>query len=396
MGPHFTLIPLRSLMALAMLTGFISCKETPDPEPDQSKKYELLSQKPDLPDQVLSYSNISLPGYLNNPRIAGQDNTPSANPITDHGATLGRVLFYDKHLSANNQTACASCHLQQSGFSDPNTFSMGHKGGFTPRNSMGLINARYYPNGSFFWDQRAATLEDQVLMPIQDAIEMGMKLEDLTQKLAQTTYYPELFKKAFGDAGISSERIALALAQFVRSMVSYNSKFDTGRRNFGNGPLAPDTRFSNFSNEENRGMQIFLDPALGACAACQGTETFTAPDVRNNGLDLNFTDQGVGAVSGRAQDNGLFKTPSLKSIALTAPYMHDGRFKTLEEVVEHYNSGVKAHPNLSPPLRLPGPGVQVRRLNLSEADKAALVAFLKTLTDDVLLSDVRFSDPFKQ
>lgn len=375
---------------------FVACKdEEATPIQSGDAQYDILEQTPNLPAEHLNYANINLPGYLNTPPVNGQDNEPNNNAVTDAGATLGRVLFYDKNMSANNATACASCHLQAHGFSDPNTFSTGHKGGLTPRNSMGLINARYYTNASFFWDERAISLEAQTLMPIQDEIEMGMKLDELVEKLSMIDYYKPLFNAAFGDEEITADRVSKALSQFVRSMVSVNSKYDRGRSTLGNGPQAPDVVFANFSAEENRGKEIFFDPNLGGCAACHGTETFVAPGLRNNGLELNYSDQGAGGVSGLGRDNALFKSPSLKSIALTAPYMHDGRFKTLEEVVEHYNSGVQPHPNLSPPLRLPGPGpIQVRRLNLTASDKAALVAFLKTLTDDRLLTDERFADPF--
>lgn len=381
-------------LACLLLAACKEDEELPQNE-EASKNFDILKQTPDLPEQLLNYASINLPGYLNTPPINGQDNEPGNNVVTDAGATLGRVLFYDKNMSANNATACASCHLQEHGFSDPSTFSMGHKGGVTPRNSMGLINARYYANASFFWDERAVSLEAQTLMPIQDEIEMGMQLDELVEKLSLIDYYKPLFKTAFGDEEITSDRISRALSQFVRSMVSFSSKYDIGRSALGNGPQAPDVAFSNFSAEENRGKEIFLDPNLGACSACHGTETFVAPGLRNNGLQLNYSDQGAGGISGLGRDNALFKSPSLKSIALTAPYMHDGRFETLEEVVEHYNSGVQPHPNLSPPLRLPGPGaIQVRRLNLTESDKAALVAFLKTLTDESLLNDERFANPF--
>jgi cytochrome c peroxidase len=376
---------------------FVACQEedlvtdpTPNPNPGE---LEVLEQTPTLPDVVFNYANPDLPAYLTTPPVNGQDNTPANNQVTDAGATLGRVLFYDKNLSANNTVACASCHDQANSFTDPEQFSIGFEGGATPRNSMSLLNARYYPNGQFFWDERAATLEDQTLMPIQDHIEMGMELDDLVAKLEMIEYYPELFEVAFGDDAIDSDRISRALAQFVRSIVSYQSKYDEGRANFPPNVAPGTVDFPNFTAEENRGKEVFFTPGLGGCAGCHGTETFGAPGARNNGLDAQSTDDlGLGGVTGNTQDDGKFKVPSLKGVALTAPFMHDGRFQTLEQVVEHYDNGVQPHPNLDPLLRFPNGNP--RQLNLSEADKAALVAFLHTLTDTGIALDEKFSDPF--
>ncbi len=351
-----------------------------------------------LPDPVFNYANLNLPPFFNRPDVQDQDNEPDSNPVTNWGATLGRVLFYDKALSLNNTIACASCHEQESGFSDPNMFSTGFEGGLTGRNSMGLTNARYYARGSFFWDERAATLEDQVLMPIQDHVEMGMNLEDLTEKLSQLEYYPELFEQAFGDSEVSSDRISLALAQFIRSMVSYQSKYDEGLRTSPPGMNPGNVNFSNFTASENLGKALFFSRRTN-CAACHGSINFVAPRPFNNGLDLVSEDNGVGVITRDRREEALFKVNSLRNIEMTAPYMHDGRFATLEQVIEHYNSGIQAHPNLSPQLRLPGNegpnNVQPIRMNLSEEEKRALVDFLKTLTDQSFLQDERFSDPFQ-
>lgn len=378
------------LFAGSLLLVFASCNKSETGNNDVSDA--AIKAALNLPATPYNYSNPTLPGYLTNPVVTGQINTPGNNPITDKGATLGLVLFYDKNLSVNNTVACASCHKQNLGFTDNLVKSLGFNGGQTGRHSMGLTDAKYYPNGRFFWDQRAATLEDQVLRPIQDAVEMGMTLPALVTKLKTLAYYPPLFKNVFGDENISSERISLVLSQFVRSIVSYETKFDIGRAAVPAGPLPPNPTFPNYTAEENRGLQIFFGP-VGGCAGCHGTETFTAPQEKNNGLDLTTTDAGFGTVTGRPADNGLFKVGSLRNIELGAPYMHDGRFATLEQVVEHYSSGVKAHPNLSPQLRLPNG--QPRLANFSIADKAALVAFLKTLTDQVMVTDVKYSNPFK-
>ncbi|MEM6377073.1 MAG: cytochrome c peroxidase [Bacteroidota bacterium] len=353
---------------------------------------EVLAKYLALPGTAFNYSNPNLPPYFTNGAAGDLDNTPNDNRIMNTTATLGRVLFYDNNLSANNTIACASCHIQDKGFSDPDQFSTGFDGGLTGRHSMSLANARYYENGRFFWDERAATLEDQVLMPIQDHVEMGMTLEELVTKLQAKEYYDILFTDAFGSNEVTSERISLALAQFVRSMVSYQSKYDVGLRM--TNPGNPNQPLPNFTDLENLGLRIFTDPQLGGCAGCHSTPLQTGIGAQNNGLDLRTVDEGLGAVTGNPRDDGKFKSPSLRNIGVTGPYMHDGRFATLLEVVEHYNSGVQAHPNLDPRLRN-GPGnPQPKRLNLSEQEKQALVAFLNTLTDEVFLTDEKFSDPF--
>lgn len=356
-----------------------------------SGKNTISSSTPNLPSTPYNYANISLPAYLTSGPVNGQINTPSNNPITNNGATLGRVLFYDKNLSANNSVACASCHKQTNSFSDPAQFSTGFNGGTTSRNSMSLLNARYYPNGHFFWDERAANAEKQASGPITNSVEMGMTMPGLVTKLQSVSYYPSLFQKAFGTPTIDSSRIVRALAQFVRSMISYRTKYDAGRANFAVNQNPAAVNFPNFTAQENQGKQIFFQ--VGNCAACHGTETFTAPGPKNNGLNQTYSDNGVGAVTGNTNQNGLFKTPSLRGIEKSGPYMHDGRFATLAQVVEHYNSQVKPHPNLSPELR--GPNNQPRRLNLSAAQKDALVAFLRTLTDTGIESDVKYSNPFQ-
>lgn len=375
------------ILVLALGLSVLACRK--DNESDNDSNILDISE-PTLPSSLANYSQINLPGYYQNGPVAGADNTPTDNPITDAGATLGRVLFYEKQMSANGTVSCGSCHQAINGFSDPAVLSSGFENGLTGRHSMSLANSRYYNNGSFFWDERAASLEAQVLMPIQDEVEMGMTLNDLVDRLEGIPYYAPLFNAAFGSNEINSDRISRALAQFIRSMVSINSKYDTGR----NEVNAPTVDFPNFTAQENRGKALFFDPAIG-CAACHGTDAFIAPGARNNGLDAdNSADLGRGGVTGVTAQEGVFKVGSLKNIEFTAPYMHDGRFSTLEEVIEHYNSGVQNNPNLSPPLRLPGGGI--RRFNLSDSDKAALVAFLKTLSDDVLINNAKFADPFQE
>jgi cytochrome c peroxidase len=346
---------------------------------------------PNLPAIAYNYVNVILPAHLTNQQVIRQINTPNNNPITDNGATLGRVLFYDKNLSLNNTTSCASCHSQSKSFSDSLQFSKGFNGGITTRNSMSLLNARYYQNGRFFWDERAASAEAQASQPIVHPVEMGLTMPVLLARLKALEYYPGLFQKAYNSPTIDSTRIVRSLAQFVRSMVSYRTKYDIGRATLRANQTPNNATFSNFTALENQGMQLFFNQ--GNCSTCHTAETFSAPGPRNNGLDIVSVDRGVGGVTGAANQNGLFKVPSLRGIEKSAPYMHDGRFTTLEQVVEHYNSQVKTTANLSPQLRVQNG--QPRRLNLSQTQKAALVSFLKTLTDTGIASDAKFSDPFK-
>lgn len=392
-----------SLLFTSLIIGIAlmsSCNDEPDTEPEdqnENNTFDLLEQSPSLPEEPYRYLLTNLPAHFNTPQVNAQNNEPASNALSNAGATLGRVLFYDKHLSLNNTIACASCHLQENAFSDPKQFSEGFEGGKTARNSMGLSNSRYYASGAFFWDERAATLEDQTLMPIQDHIEMGMDLGLLEEKLAEVPYYAGLFSDAFGDETISADRISKALAQFVRSMVSFQSPFDDGVEAIGNQDLR-NTDFPNYTTEENAGKRLFFSNRTN-CGVCHGTVNFVDDVLNNNGLDVEYADNGVGEITGNANQNALFKVGSLRNVELTAPYMHDGRFATLEEVVEHYNSGIAAHPNLSPPLRQGGPGrpgpVTPIEMNLSEAEKASLVSFLKTLTDDKFIADERFADPFQ-
>ena len=374
-----------SIICFTGIISFYSCRKS-----DTSTTADPFAAL-DLPVSPLNYAKQPLPAFLSAPNITGQDNT-GTNTVTDWGATLGRVLFYDKIVSVNNSISCASCHKQNLGFSDDQTLSKGFAGGLTGRNSMTLINAKYYPNGKFFWDERAATLEIQTLTPVQDHVEMGMNLDTLVNRLKTKAHYPVLFQKAFGSQNITGDKIANALGQFVRSIISYQSKFDAGRAQILSPANPVNTPYSNFTAQENLGKQLFFGP-LTNCATCHGTETFTAPGPKNNGLENPSVDKGVGAVNSITAQEGLFKVSTLKNIELTVPYMHDGRFTTLEQVVEHYNSGVQAHPNLPPELK--NPDGTPKKLNLTPDQKAALVAFLKTLTDQAIGTDVKFSNPFR-
>ena len=369
---------------------------------------ELSNEKPSemdapvLPENVYNYSNVDIPPFMagdfsnggmvvDNGQLINLDFAPSGNSfelanITDAGATLGRVLFYDRQLSINNAVACGSCHRQEFAFADGKKGSEGFGSKVTPRNSMGIVNVAM--NNNLFWDSRIASLRQMVTKPVQNHIEMGMEsMEVLSEKLAKADYYPPLFEAAFGTPQVTEGRIALALTQFLSSMITANSKFDHGQEN----------NFAAFSELEKMGQGLFFSERA-QCSSCHSGPNFSAPDApggpyggsdvrgtANIGLDLVYQDNGKG--------DGQFKIPSLRNIALTAPYMHDGRFNTLEEVVEHYNSGIQAHHNLDP--KFIGPDGNPRRLGLNVMEKSALVAFLKTLTDEQLVQDVRFSDPFR-
>jgi cytochrome c peroxidase len=336
-----------------------------------------------LPEVAFSYASVDLPAHFQTPIAQRFDNTPQSNPITDDGATLGRVLFYDTRLSANNTIACGSCHLQERAFVDPNPVSKGFQGGRTDRHAMNLVNLRYHPRARFFWDERAGNLEEMVLLPIENSVEMGLNPGRLPAILARDSRYPELFRKAFGDPEITRERIGRALAQFVRSMVSYRSKYDQGRVMV----KAISDDFPNYTLQENRGKALFMRN----CANChlpnqEAHFVMTAP--ANTGLDDDpkTTDGGVGDITLNPAELGQFKSPSLRNVEVAAPYMHDGRFTTLEQVLDHYSSGGKNHPNRD---------IRVQPLNLTSSERAALIAFLKTLTDRAFLTDPKFSDPFQ-
>jgi cytochrome c peroxidase len=338
-----------------------------------------------LPDTPYHYAGIDLPDHFKTLAARRFDNTSSENPLTDNGATLGRVLFYDTRLSVNNTISCGSCHEQKRAFSDPKRVSKGFEGQLGDRNAMSLVNLRYHPRGRFFWDERARNLEEQVLMPIQSKVELGQDLSRLVDILSADDRYPELFRKAYGNSAISRERIARALAQFLRAMVSYQSKYDEGLAK----ARSVRSDFEGFTAQENQGKSLFLR----SCASCHMPRGQSAHFIMirplNNGLDADpkSSDGGVGDLTLNGSQVGLFKSPSLRNVEFTAPYMHDGRFATLEEVIDHYSTGVQRHPNLNGRLR--------RRLNFTSEQKAALVAFLKTLSDTKFITNPKFSDPFQ-
>ena len=297
---------------------------------------------------------------------------PQDNPLTKEGVALGGKLFHDTRLSINNTQSCASCHAREHALADPRQFSVGAEGKTGKRNAMAIFNMAWHDG--FFWDGRAKTLRDQVLMPVQDTVEMHETLPVVTAKLEKDDAMRATFSKAFGSPGVTADRMARALEQFILTQISQNSKFDRAAR-----------KVATLTAEEARGLQLFtteFDPARGLrgadCFHCHGGTLFSNHKFTNNGLVLAADDVGRMAVTGVEGDRGKFKTPSLRNIALTAPYMHDGRFKTLEEVVEHYSTGVRKSATLDPNIaKHPDSGLQ-----LTAEDKKALVAFLKALTDE--------------
>lgn len=352
-------------------------------------------------DNLLNYQNQDIPEYIT------KDNTID-NPITDAGATLGRVLFYDKKLSLNNSISCSSCHLQEFAFGDTAQVSLGFSGGMTGRHAMRLVNARFGSEHRFFWDERAANLEAQSSQPIQDHIEMGFSgtagqpdIDSLFAKLESIDYYNYLFEFVYGDLTVTEERIQLALSQFIRSIQSFDSKFDIGRAQVDNN-IQP---FPNFTPEENLGKVLFLTPPEfdldgiridggAGCQQCHRAPEFDiSPFARNNGVIGSTTSE-----SGIDLSNT--RSPSLRDLInpqgqLNGGMMHSGEFTSLEQVIDHYDQ-IPNNPlntNLDPRLR---PSGTTQNLNLTDIEKSSLIAFLRTLTGSDIYTNEKWSNPFDE
>jgi cytochrome c peroxidase len=334
-----------------------------------------------------NYANQGKPVYIR------KDNTPAGNQISDAGATLGRVLFYDKRLSRNNSVSCSSCHQQAHAFSQNAVASMG-VAGLTTRHSPRLANARFGTEVHFFWDERATSLENQTTQPIQNAIEMGFSgtngdpnFSDLISKLSAIPEYPVLFNFVFGSPTIDETRIQNAIAQFVRSIQSFDSKYDAGRL------VAADNQpFPNFTASENNGKQLFLRPANQGGAGCAGCHRPPEFDI-----DPNSRNNGVIVAIGGGTDLTNTRSPSLRNMAdpagqLNGPFMHNGNFLAIAQVINHYAAIPGDNPNLDPRLRRPGGGVQ--SLNLTPQERLDIEAFLLTLSGNAVYTDQRWSNPF--
>ena len=357
------------IASFVILILFVACSE------DMPTTNSLL----DIPFEPTAY-DLDVPDHFP-PMIIPQD-----NPLTDQGVALGRRLFYDPILSADNTLSCSSCHLPEGSFTDNNSVSVGIDGIAGQRSSMSLLDIGFNNNG-LFWDGRVATLEEQALLPVEDPIELHHTWPDVISELKSHELYPRLFREAFGitdTTAITKELAAKALAQFERTLISSGqSRYDQIIDGL-----------AVFTDEELLGHNIFFDiePDVSRhaeCGHCHNAPLFTTNEYFNNGLDNadegNLTDIGRGEVTGTAFDNGKFRVPTLRNIFKSAPYMHDGRFSSFEDVLDHYDTQVKFSRNVDPNLRV---------LNLSETDRAALIAFIKTLEDPVFTSDPRFQSPF--
>lgn len=389
---------IRSLVLFALAIITFSCSnghdfESTDLYPNVTAKFAATI---DL-NNPRNYANQGKPTYISKDNTAG-------NPITDKGATLGRVLFYDTNLSSNNTISCSSCHIQANAFGDVSLASIGVHG-TTARHSMRLVNSRFSNEAKFFWDERATTLENQTTQPIKDHVEMGFSgtngdgnIETLITKLQKIEYYKELFKYAFGSEEITETKIQLALAQFVRSIQSFDSKYDAGRALAAN----DNQPFVNFTDQENQGKNLFLSrPVFNAtgsrtsggvgCAACHAAPEFDIdPNSRNNGI--------IGVLNGTGIDITNTRSPSLRNLikldgTTNGPMMHTGRLTTLQTVIGHYGkiNLAPGNTNLDPRLAPNGFGQQ---LNLTATEVDALVAFLKTLSGTDVYNNPKWSSPF--
>jgi cytochrome c peroxidase len=311
--------------------------------------------------------------------------------VSNNQATLGRVLFYDTHLSVNNAISCGTCHKQGLAFSDNVKFSQGFENHSTLRNTLPIQNIsnttffNSFNSPSLFWDGRANFLPSMVFMPMLNHVEMGMNdMNAIVQKVKSLSYYNDLFLKAYGSDEINAQNVGNALSNFVSALVSGNTRFDRFNNNL-----------TQLTGLENEGRSLFFNKYN--CNSCHQTQALNGYEMGggfvNIGLDANYTDKGHQNVTQSQSDNGKFKIPNLRNIALTAPYMHDGRFTDLTQVLNHYSSGIADSPALDP--RLKDANGHPMRMNITDHEKTAIIAFLNTLTDYTLITDPKFSNPFK-
>lgn len=358
---HYILLPLLAVLVLN------SCKED---EPEDCSPSGIPLVNPN----ATAY-DLQIPPFFPPMTI------PENNPLTVEGVELGRHLFWETRLSGDNTMSCGTCHKPELAFAEETQFSTGIFGDVGNRNAMALINMGWAT--SFFWEGRVETLEDQVGDPIMNPIEMHETFENLLSELEEDDVYPQMFEAAFGSIDITEDRVRRALSSFIRTMISGTSKFDLER-----------IQMYEYTASEQRGYDLYLteggEPNFGAdCFHCHGfgSSQFTDYTFRNNGLDSIFLDPGRMAVTGDPLDEGKFKVPTLRNVELTGPFMHDGRFATLEEVIEHYNSGLVQSPTLDPFMKFEN------GLQLTDQDKEDLLNFLKCLTDPDFTTNADFSDP---
>ena len=393
------LLLIPSLLILTILNACNSNStdnyQDADPYPNISTVFGNTIELDNLP----NYVNQTVPNYITK-------NNSLGNSISNEIATLGRVLFYDVNLSVDNTVSCATCHQQSHGFSDTEVASNGVNGQ-TVRHSMRLINVQFSDEVKFFWDERAETLEAQTTMPIKDHGEMGfsgengdLSFEDLLEKLNGIGYYNELFTFAFGNSNITEDRIQQALSQFVRSIQSFDTKYDEGRAQAGNDGIP----FSNFTMQENQGKNLFLAPPqfdgngsrIGGgigCAGCHTPPEFSIePNTLNNGI--------IGVISSTSDiDINNTKAPTLRELfsvdgSLNGPFMHTGAFVNLQQVMTHYDNIIVPHGNTNiDPKLLPQGNPQ--QLNLTTEEINSVIAFLRTLSGTDVYTNTKWSNPFE-
>ena len=387
MSSFFSIKWLFGIASVVMVFSLWGCnKEESAAEETTIETSEI--EVPSLPDQVFGYSDLVFPAaWLQDPALQLFGGFGSDIAVTDHGATLGRVLFYDAQLSQDGTVSCSTCHAQERAFTDGQTKSVGVSGNETHRNAMALFNVGYQRR--LFWDVRTIGIENQVLQPIEHPDEMAMDLDELTERLTGMEHYKALFIDAFGDEEITEDRIASALSQFVLCMHSYSSRFDAGLEN----------DFIHFTAAEVLGKDIFFN-GDSRCNQCHSGKNLFSTQPFINGLEVDYAasgDAGVGALTKDPFDDGRVKTVSLRNIGLTAPYMHDGRFASLRDVVDFYSDDIQPHAYLDERLGVAGfgvPGQAPYQLNLTEEEREGLVAFLKTFNDTIMPTAEWLSDPF--
>lgn len=342
-------------------------------------EYQVLKSKLDLPSTPYNYNRFQF----------GADRS-------DALGTLGRVLFYDKNLSKDNSVSCGTCHKQNLGFADNESFSKGIESRITARNTLSLGAFSSFgdyssdPQTTLFWDGRVKNLHDQMIQTIRNPKEMGLEMSDVVAKIKDLDYYRILSEKAFFTPVLTESLVLEAIEGFMTSINSATSKFDI-IRNQSNFDMS--TPWSGFNSQENLGKSIFTSNCIGCHSQGLNNFVFGNDIIRsaNNGLDLVYADKGEGENDPSLSKVAIFKVPGLRNIALTGPYMHDGRFATLEDVINFYSTGIQDHPNLNPLLKTDG---HPKKFNFTSGEKDALIQFLNTLTDNTMVNDAKWSDPF--